>query len=90
MKESKKNHFFTLLAYIVPPSTVPRKSLVLKEFFDFCHRPLGIYIYFSHTFLVSLKTSYSLDVPFGGLNFINRHGLVLQPFKVQFLAIRIT
>jgi hypothetical protein len=37
-----------------------------------------------------LKSHYSLDVPFEGLNSTNRQGFALRPFKVQFLGLRIT
>jgi hypothetical protein len=60
------------------------KSLLLKKFFDFCHRPLVPKSIFPHTFLVSFESSYSLDVPFCGLNFTNRQGLAHDPLKFSF------
>jgi hypothetical protein len=73
-------------------------SLLSKGFRDFCHWALGTVpkSIFPHRktiffpFFLALKWPYSLDVPFGGLNFTNHQSLALRPFKVQFLAIRIT
>jgi hypothetical protein len=44
---------------------------IIKRILRFFHQPLGTRIYFPHIFLVSLKSPYSVDVPFGCLNFAN-------------------
>jgi hypothetical protein len=65
--------------------------LIIKRILRFLSPAVGyLNLFFPTIFLVPLKSPYSIDVPFGCLNFTNHQGLALWPFTIQFLALRIT